>query len=157
MNLPDEPAEINNRTLQWGAVANLIDKISDIENSIDGGWDELVEMVSDAIVRTEYDEDMTRVFVLLFQYLYRLLFRLKRQPIRRRFDLIEETTDSVAIINYSYTAYKWAKENKLIKSITDDRLELLGDKLTNKQLSGLKARARKDKDDIKKTFTRDDM
>lgn len=41
--------EIN---IEWGCITNLMDKISDIEEKIEGGWPELIEMVADAV-----DED----------------------------------------------------------------------------------------------------
>lgn len=122
--------------LAWGSIANLADKISDIEENIDGGWDELIDVVADAMTEEGTTHSTAVTFSYLFNFMYRLLSRLKANPIKRGFNQISKATtegkEAYRITNYDYKAFKWAKSEDLIGKIEDDYIDLPSDKLSDK-------------------------
>lgn len=122
--------------LAWGSIANLADKISDIEENIDGGWDELIDVVADAMTEEGATHSTAVTFSYLFNFMYRLLSRLKANPIKRGFNQISKATtegkEVYRITNYDYKAFKWAKSEGLIGKIEDDYIDLPSNKLSDK-------------------------
>ena len=45
----EENKDLHEVSLEWGCIANLIDRIADIEEEMDGHWDELLDMVADIV------------------------------------------------------------------------------------------------------------
>ena len=64
----DQTNEIHNRSLEWGAICNLADKISRLEEAI-GPWDELADRVADAMDMESKEEDTSRIFFGLYQFM----------------------------------------------------------------------------------------
>lgn len=52
MNM-EEITKLHSLNLEWGCITNLLDKISDFEEKIEGGWPELIDMVVDAVSEEE--------------------------------------------------------------------------------------------------------
>lgn len=132
-----ESSQIRQSELAWGSVANLIDKIGDIEETIDGGWDELINMVADAMTEEGSSKSTTTTFCYLFNFMYNLLFRLRSNPTKRQFNIISKTVtdgkDVYRIENYDYKSFKWAKSEELIFKIDNDSLDILESKLSDTQ------------------------
>ena len=132
-----ETSQNRQTELAWGSVSNLIDKISDIEETIDGGWDDLVEMVADIITEEGTVKSSSVIFSYVFNFMYNLLFRLESNPVKRDFNIISKTKidgkDAFKIENYDYKSFKWAKENELAFKIDKDSLYILEDKLSEPQ------------------------
>ena len=131
----EEIKTLHELNIEWGCITNLMDKISDIEDKIDGGWPELVEMVADAI-----DEDSranpTDLFFDLYQFLFRLYYRLKANPVVREFNQVSKfkssTKEVYRVTNYNYQNFKWAKKNGFAATITNDFIDIDPEKLDDK-------------------------
>lgn len=123
--------------LAWGSVANIIDKIGDIEETIDGGWDELINMLADAMTEEGTTKSTATAFCYLFNFVYNLLFRLRSNPSRRPFNIVSKINvdgkEAYRITNYDYKSFKWAKSNDLILNIDNDCLDLSASALTEAQ------------------------
>lgn len=143
----DEPSQIMQRSLAWGSVCNYLDRISDIEKSIDGGWDELNSMVADVIADNEDEKSITIIFADIFNFIYNLYFRLKTNPTRREFNQVELVKvagkEVYRITNYDYKAFKWAKTRGVIGGrINEDYINLAIGKLTDKERRALERRCK---------------
>lgn len=102
----EELNDIHTKNLEWGCVANLIDKIGGIEEKIDGHWDELCDMVADMISDEGKEEDPSKIFFDVYQYCFRLYYRLRSNPTKRAFNQIDKITiagkEVYRITNYDY-------------------------------------------------------
>lgn len=131
----EETKALHELNIEWGCITNLMDKISDIEDKIDGGWPELVEMVADAI-----DEDSranpTDLFFDLYQFLFRLYYRLKTNPVVREFNQVSKVNilgkEVFRVINYNYQNFKWAKAHGFVSTMTNDFIDIDPNKLDDK-------------------------
>lgn len=137
--------------LAWGSIANIVDKISDEEEKIDGGWPELIDMVADAMTEEGSVKSTTNSFVNLFNFLYHVLFRVKESPIKREFNMVSKLKidgkEVYRINNYDYKSFKWAKSEGLASSVKNDYLDLPIEKLTGSQRRALDERCGKGKYD----------
>lgn len=142
----EENSQNRQTELAWGSVSNLIDKISEIEETIDGGWDDLVEMVADTIAEEGTVKSSSVIFSYVFNFMYNLLFRLESNPTKRDFNIISKTKidekDAFKIENYDYKSFKWAKEKELAFKIDKDSLYILEDKLSESQKKSFNNRCR---------------
>ena len=133
----EEINDIHTLSLEWGCVANLIDKISDIESSMDGGWDELAVMIADCIDEEGGEKDPSKVFFDIYQYMFRLYYRLRGNPVKREFNQISKVTISgkevYRITNYDYKTFKWAKSGGFVDELSNDYIDLPSERLTTKQ------------------------
>lgn len=131
----EEIKVLHELNIEWGCITNLMDKIGDIEDKIEGGWPELVEMVADAI-----DEDSKAnpedLFFNLYQFLFRLYYRLKTNPEVREFNQVSKTNildkEVYRVTNYNYQNFKWAKNNGFADRISNDFIDIDPDKLDDK-------------------------
>ena len=64
----EEIKDLHTTSLEWGCVCNLIDKISSIEEEIEGHWDELLNMVADMVTEESAKKDPAEVFFDVYQY-----------------------------------------------------------------------------------------
>lgn len=143
----EEIQALHNLNLEWGCITNLMDKINDIEDKINGGWPELIDMVVDAVSEEgENKTDPASLFFNLYQYLFRLYHRLKANPIKRPFNVIKKTEsageDAFIIQNFDYTMFKWLRENGFGDSITNDYVIVQKDRLNDKQRRAFERRAK---------------
>lgn len=133
----EELNDIHTKSLEWGCVANLIDKIGGIEEKIDGHWDELCDMVADMISDEGKEEDPSKIFFDVYQYCFRLYYRLRSNPTKRTFNQIDKITiagkEVYRITNYDYKTFKWAKSGGLAEGVTNDFIDLPAEKLTTNQ------------------------
>jgi hypothetical protein len=131
----EEIKTLHELNIEWGCITNLMDKISDIEDKIEGGWPELIDMVADAV-----DEDSkanpTDLFFDLYQFLFRLYYRLKTNPEVREFNQVtrvnKATKEVYRVTNYNYQNFKWAKNNGFADKISNDFIDIDPDKLDDK-------------------------
>ena len=128
----EEIKQMHELNLEWGCITNLMNKISDIEDKIDGGWPELIDMVVDAIDESAND-DPTDLFFNLYQFLFRLYYRLKVNPTVREFNKVTKTKvldkEVYRVTNYNYQNYKWAKAQGFVDRISNDVIEIESSKL----------------------------
>lgn len=133
----EEINEIHTRSLEWGCIANLIDKIADIEDKMDGHWNELCDMVVDMVDKESQEKDAATIFFDLYQYCFRLYYRLRANPIKREFNKVFKTTiegkEVYQIQNYDYNTFKWAKNGGFSMTISNDCIDLPSEKLTINQ------------------------
>lgn len=134
----EEINQMHESNIEWGCIVNLANKIGDMEDNIDGGWMELVDMIADAI-----DEEHCKktrgeeLFFNLYNFLWRLYYRLKTNPKKRRFNIVSKVTvedeDVYRIQNYDYQLYKWVRANNFDKTISNDYIDIRSDSLSDKQ------------------------
>ena len=129
----EELDELHTRSLEWGCITNLIDKIGAIEEQIDGHWDQLCDMIAD-MLSEENEKDPAIVFFNIYQYCFRLYYRLRANPAKRAFNQISKTTiagkEVYRITNYDYKTFKWAKDGGFGATISNDYIDLPEEELT---------------------------
>ena len=144
----DDLEEVHSRSLEWGCIANLIDKIGEIESQIEGGWDELVNMIADMVDEESYEKDTAKIFFDIYQFCFRLRYRLRDNPEKRSFNQISKVTiagkEVYRITNYNYKTFKWAKEEGFVDKISNDFIDLPEDKLTTNQRRAFDRRCKKE-------------
>lgn len=133
----NEIEEIHTKSLEWGCVTNLLDKISTIENTIDGYWDELMDMLANMMADEGEEKDPSKIFFDIYAYCFRLYYRIRSNPVKRAFNQISKTNISgkevYRITNYDYKTFKWARNGGFIDGISNDYIDLPIDKLTTNQ------------------------
>ena len=140
----EEITKLHNLNLEWGCITNLIDKIGDMEDKIEGGWPELIDMVVDAMSEEgEAKRDPADLFFDLYQYLFRLYYRLKMNPVKRPFNIIRksETEEAFILTNYDYTTFKWVKAIGCGDRISNDYVIIPTNKLSDKQRRAFERKA----------------
>lgn len=140
----EEINSIHTRSLEWGCVTNLINKISDIEDKIDGHWDQLCDMIADMISEEGKEEDPSKIFFDIYQYCFRLYYRLRSDPSKRPFNKISKTViggeEYYRITNYDYKTFKWAKNAGFGMTISNDCIDMPSSKLTENHRRALERR-----------------
>lgn len=132
---------LHNLNLEWGCITNLMDKISSIEDGIEGGWPELVDMVADAVSEEGENKDPASAFFNLYQFLWRLYYRLKANPEKRPFNQYRKMKEDIYWIeNYNYATLKWANANGFTHEIDNNVIKIPADKLSDKQRRALDRR-----------------
>ena len=143
----EEIQTLHDMDLEWGCITNLMDKISTIEESIEGGWPELTNMVVDAMSEEgEAKRSQADLFFDLYQFLFRLYYRLKANQEKRPFNYVKKTqtstgSDAFILYNYDYTTFKWIKSIGCGDLISNDTVIIPVDKLTDKQRQALERKA----------------
>lgn len=143
----EEIQALHNLNLEWGCITNLMDKISDIEDKIEDGWPELVDMVVDAVSEEgENKTDPASLFFNLYQFLFRLYYRLKANPVKRPFNKVTKTESagevSFLIQNFDYTMFKWLRGAGFGDLISNDCVTIPADKLSDKQRRAFERKAK---------------
>lgn len=136
----DDPHQVS---LEWGSITNLTTRIGDIEDKIEGGWPELLDMVADAITEEGENKDTEELFFRLYHFLFRLWCRVKRNPEKKPFNQYSKQGDEYWITNYNYEAFKWARGLGAMDKIDNLVIKIPADKLTDKQCRALDRRCEK--------------
>lgn len=126
----EEIEQLHNLNLEWGCITNLMDKISTIEDSIEGGWPELIDMVADAVTEEGEAKDPVSAFFNLYQFLWRLYYRVKANPEKRKFNEYSKQGEEYWITNYDFKAFKWAKRKEALGGLDNLVIRIPEDKLT---------------------------
>lgn len=133
----EEIEEIHTKSLEWGCVCNLLDKISNLEEKIDGHWDELLDMLADMMAEESQEKDPSKIFFDIFAFCFRLYYRIRSNPVKRGFNQVSKTNISgkevYRITNYDYKTFKWARTGGFIDGVSNDYMDLPADKLTTNQ------------------------
>lgn len=133
----EEIKKLHDLNLEWGCITNLLDKISGIEDTIEGGWSQLIDMVADAMTEEGENKDPASAFFNLYQFLFRLYYRLKTNPEVREFNTVSKVKVSgkevYRVTNYTYQNFKFAKKVGATDSITNDFIDFESSKLNDKQ------------------------
>ncbi len=131
----DEIKDLYTRNLEWGCLCNLVDKISEIESNIEGHWDELAEMVANAIISEQDNKNPETLFFNLYEFMFRLYYRVRNNPTKRPFNQITKTTikgeDVYRITNYDYNTFKWAKSVGASKDTTNDYIDFYAKEISD--------------------------
>ena len=141
----EELEALHNLNLEWGCITNLLDKIGDIEDKIEGGWPELIDVLADAMDE-EGKSSPEELFFNLYQFLFRLYHRLKINPEVRKFNIVDKVTiagkEVYRVTNYNYQNFKWAKINGFADTITNDFIDIDPNKLTTRQQQAFERRCK---------------
>lgn len=130
----EEINDLHTLTLEWGCVANVIDKIADIEDKMDGHWDELCNMIADMIDDNAQEKDVAKIFFDIYAFCFRLYYRLRNNPVKRAFNQVSKITiagkEVYRITNYDYKTFKWARSEGFIDGVSNDCIDLPVEKLS---------------------------
>lgn len=133
----EEITELHTRSLEWGCICNLIDKISEIEDKMDGHWDELCDMIADTVDQEGQEKNPEVIFFHLYEFFFRLYYRLRSNPTKRNFNQVSKTNiagkEVYRVTNYDYKTFKWARTGGFIEGVSNDYMDLPADKLTTNQ------------------------
>ena len=133
----EEINELHTGSLEWGCICNLIDKIGDIEEKMDGHWDELLDMLAEMVEKEGNEKDPAKIFFNVYGFCFRLYYRLRNNPIKRDFNQVSKVNiagkEAYRITNYDYKTFKWAKTEGFVDTVSNDYIDLLTDKLTANQ------------------------
>lgn len=133
----EEIEEIHTRSLEWGCVCNLIDRITVIEDGMDGHWDELLNMIADVITDEGSEKNPATIFFDLYEFFFRLYYRLRSNPVKREFNQVTKTSiagkEVYRVTNYDYKTFKWARLGGFLDGVNNDYIDLPADKLTTNQ------------------------
>lgn len=146
----EESENFHDLNIEWGCITNLLDKIVNFEDKIDGGWPELVDMVSDAMTEEGSLKDPTSAFFNLYSFMFRLYYRLKANPEKEKFNIYEHTIwgskkeDVYIIRNYDYSVFKWALKFGFTDRIDNYKVIVPKDKLTTTQQRAFQHRCEKE-------------
>ena len=140
----EEIKAMHELNLEWGCITNLMDKISNLEEKIEGGWPELVDMVADAMTEEGMNKNPVTAFFNLYGFLWRLYYRIKENPVKQPFNRysFDEKNNWFMITNYDYKVYSWAIQNGLGNGISGAYMTLPVESLTEKQTAHLKRRCK---------------
>lgn len=133
----EEIDELHTRSLEWGCICNLIDKISGIEDKMDGHWDELCDMIADTVDQEGQEKNPEVIFFDLYEFFFRLYYRLRSNPTKRNFNQVSKINiagkEVYRVTNYDYKTFKWARTGGFIDGVSNDYMDLPSDKLTTNQ------------------------
>lgn len=143
----EEIEKLHNVSMEWGCITNLLDKINDFEDKLEGGWPELIDVVVDAVDEESHavEKDPVTIFFCLYQFLFRLYHRLKMIPEKRAFNIIDKLTvagkEVYRVTNYDYQMFKWGKKHGFETKITNDYFDVAIDKISDKTRRAFEHRA----------------
>lgn len=138
----DEIKKLHDLDLEWGCITNLMDKISNIEDKIDGGWEELIDVVADAVTEEGENKDPTSAFFNLYQFMFRLYYRLKKSPEKKPFNQYTKHDEKFWVTNYNYDAFKWAKNHGAMEEIDNLVIKIPITKLSDKEIRAIERRCK---------------
>ena len=139
----DEINDIHSTSLEWGAITNIVDRISEIESKMDEPWDELIDIIANAIDEESQNKDPETIFFTIYQYIFRLYYRIRSNPTKRKFNIISKVKDGFRVTNYDSKTFKWASAGGFIMTISNDYIDLPMDKLTTSQARAFERRLEK--------------
>ena len=128
-----ETSDMHELHLEWGCITNLMNKISDIEEKIDGGWLELIDMIADAVCEENEKNDPVSAFFNLYAFLWRLYYRLRTDASKRQFNIYSDQGEEYWVTNYSYKFFVWAQQKGFADKIDNLVIKVPKDKLTEQQ------------------------
>ena len=108
----------------WGSISNKIDKIETEADRLN--WDAIIDMVADAF--SDPVPDPLDLFLILYQFTFRLLYRLKSMDKPEPFNQVSKTTrlenhqDTTyyQVKNYDYKMFKWCISRHYTQHLTND-------------------------------------
>lgn len=144
----EEITEVHSLNLEWGCITNLMDKIVNIEDNMDEKWEEMIDMLADAVMEEqEKKADPATTFFNLYQFMFRFYYRLRANPYKRPFNKVSKTTangeTAFMIQNYDYATFKWLKTIGCGDRISNDYAYVPTTKLNDKQRRKLEIKASK--------------
>ena len=109
----------------WGSISNKIDKIETESDRLN--WDQIIDMVADAF-QDGTTLDPLDLFITLYQFTFRLLYRLKSMDKPEPFNQVSKTTrlenhqdiTYYQVKNYDYKMFKWALKRNYTQHLTNN-------------------------------------
>lgn len=122
----------------WGCISDRIDKICKESERLN--WDEIEDMISEAL-EVEDGAVSSDLFFRLYQFLFRLHYRLKSMTSPEPFNKIYTTTrlenhqyaTFYQINNYDYKMFRWARSKGFNDYTTNFYLLIPKDSLTEQE------------------------
>lgn len=128
--------EVRDTQVEFGCIAKLIDRISVIVDKLE--WEELADMVADAFVLAEKEQEPFKMFVDWYQFFFRLYYRVKTYKGPAPFNRIfrdqrvvgHDEIQMYRVQNYDYKMFAWARKKGFTEFLTNDWFLVPVDKLT---------------------------
>ena len=99
-------------------------------------------MVADAVTEEGQSKDPVSSFFNLYQFLWRLYYRLKACTEKKQFNIYSKVKEEYWISNYDYTVFKWAMASGFKMEIDNSVIKIPEDKLTDRQKRALDRRCK---------------
>lgn len=137
-----------NREHLWGSISTKMDKIGEEADRI--GWDAVIDMIADAFDDGNNMEPM-ELFLTLYQFSFRLYYRLKAMDKPEPFNQISMTTrleghedkEFFMVKNFDYKMFKWAVAKKFTYYMTNQWFLIPIDKLSPSEKHNFEKRLEK--------------
>lgn len=108
----------------WGSISVKIDKVEEEADRLK--WNEIIDMVADAFNDANELEPMA-LFLIMYQFMFRLLYRLKVMSSPEPFNQVSRTTrlenhedkEFYMVKNYDYRMFKWAIRKNFAEHMTN--------------------------------------
>ena len=132
----------------WGSISNKMDKIGDEADRL--GWDAVIDMVADAFGDGSNMEPM-ELFIILYQFMFRLYYRLKAMDKPEPFNQVSTTTrmenhedrEFFMVRNFDYKMFKWALAKKFTYYMTNQWFLIPVDELSASEKHNFEKRLEK--------------
>lgn len=141
----EEIVQFHSLQLEWGCITNLANRIIEVESRIEGGWEELADMIATAMTEEGVQKNPVVVFFDLYSFLFRLYYRVKANPTKKPFNQCSKHEDEFWITNYDYNMYKWARAQGFTEGVDNLVIKIPMAKLTTKQVTAFTRRCGKEK------------
>lgn len=109
--------------LQWCFVEKLLDICMEHIDRI-GEWDDMINMISDMMAEVSIEEDSTKIFTRVYQFVFRLRYRLSYYKEPKPFNIVLKTnrdgTEYYQISNYNWKMFNWCLDKRYIDDLTND-------------------------------------
>lgn len=140
----EEIKELHQLNIEWGCITNLLDRIITLEDKIEGGWPELIDMVGDAMTLEAMNKNPVTAFFNLYGFMFRLYYRVKDNPVKQPFNRwsYNEKSSWFMVNNYDYKTYCWLIEKKLADGVSTGYATIPEEKLDETQKELLKRRCK---------------
>lgn len=141
------------QTKLYGECAYILDKIFDKCESMNGGWDELLNHLA-AIDETQYETDREYYFGF-YKFVRQVYWRIhnwdesqgfnqvRKQEVQKKVEGKIRLRDGFSIHNYDYTFFKWAMEHNHTYGMSPSSIEVAAEDLTPAELKRLTKMAEK--------------
>ena len=109
----------------WGSITNKMDKIETESDRLK--WDAVIDIIVDAF-QDGATLDPLDLFLVLYQFTFRLYYRLKSMDNPEPFNQVSKTTrlenhkdiPYYQVKNYDYKMFKWALKRNYIQYLTNN-------------------------------------
>lgn len=132
----------------WGCIAKKVEQIGEIADEMN--WPELTKVVTDAFTIAEEETDPMKLFFDVYQFMFRLYYRVKDMKEPQPFNEVYEATRLIEhdnkqcyqVSDYDYKMYVWAKKKGLGDTITNNYFYIPIENLTEQERASFRKKCK---------------